>query len=56
MEPIDVVTTTISNVVTTTTVTTTQQTIKTVDGVVQSVQENATSQNSTTFSSEVKTK
>ncbi|XP_076233089.1 nucleosome-remodeling factor subunit NURF301 E(bx) isoform X2 [Calliopsis andreniformis] len=55
-EHVDVVTTTTSNVVTTTTtVTTTQHTIKTVDGVVKSMQENTTSQNSVTFSSEVKT-
>ncbi|KAF3427886.1 hypothetical protein E2986_08829 [Frieseomelitta varia] len=51
----NVVTTTTNNVVTTTTVTTTQQTIKTVDGVVQSMQERTSSQNSVTFSSEVKT-
>ncbi|CAK9823195.1 Nucleosome-remodeling factor subunit NURF301 [Anthophora retusa] len=54
-EHVDVVTTTTSNIVTTTTITTTQQTIKKVDGVVQSVQENTTSQNSVAFSSEVKT-
>ncbi|XP_006608523.1 nucleosome-remodeling factor subunit NURF301 isoform X2 [Apis dorsata] len=51
---IDVVTTT-NNIVTTTTVTTTQQTIKTIDGIVQSMQESTSSQNSVTFSSEVKT-
>lgn len=51
----NVVTTTTNNVVTTTTVTTTQQTIKTVDGIVQSMQERTSSQNSVTFSSEVKT-
>ncbi|CAL7947538.1 unnamed protein product [Xylocopa violacea] len=49
------VVTTTNSIVTTTTVTTTQQTIKTVDGVVQSMQENKTSQNSVIFSSEVKT-
>ncbi|XP_015431575.1 PREDICTED: nucleosome-remodeling factor subunit NURF301 [Dufourea novaeangliae] len=54
-EHVDIVTTTTSNVVTTTTVSTTQQTVKTVDGVVQSKKENTTSQNSVTFSSEVKT-
>ncbi|KAK9296382.1 hypothetical protein QLX08_009595 [Tetragonisca angustula] len=51
----NIITTTTNNVVTTTTVTTTQQTIKTVDGVVQSMQERTSSQNSVTFSSEVKT-
>ncbi|XP_054008049.1 nucleosome-remodeling factor subunit NURF301 isoform X1 [Hylaeus anthracinus] len=55
LEPVDTVTTTTSNVVTTTTVTTTQQTVKTVDGVVKTLQENTTSQNSVTFSSETKT-
>ncbi|XP_048270698.1 nucleosome-remodeling factor subunit NURF301 isoform X2 [Bombus terrestris] len=50
-----VVTTTTNNIVTTTTVTTTQQTIKSVDGVIQSMQESTSSQNSVTFSSEVKT-
>ncbi|XP_012142204.1 nucleosome-remodeling factor subunit NURF301 E(bx) isoform X2 [Megachile rotundata] len=50
-----VTTTTTSNVVTTTTVTTTQHTVKTADGVVKSTQESTTSQNSVTFSSEVKT-
>ena len=52
----NIITTTTNNVVTTTTVTTTQQTIKTVDGVVQSMQERTSSQNSVTFSSEVKTR
>lgn len=52
----NVVTTTTNNVVTTTTVTTTQQTVKTVDGVVQSMQERTSSQNSVTFSSDVKTR
>ncbi|XP_033322004.1 nucleosome-remodeling factor subunit NURF301 E(bx) isoform X1 [Megalopta genalis] len=52
---VDVVTTTTSSVVTTTTVTTTQQTVKTVDGVVQSMKENTSSKNSVSFSSEVKT-
>ncbi|XP_031848361.1 nucleosome-remodeling factor subunit NURF301 E(bx) isoform X4 [Nomia melanderi] len=54
-ENTDTVTTTTNNVVTTTTVTTTQQTVKTVDGVVQSMRENTTSQNSVTFSTETKT-
>ncbi|XP_076674855.1 nucleosome-remodeling factor subunit NURF301 E(bx) isoform X2 [Andrena cerasifolii] len=53
-DPVDVVTTTTSNVVTTTTVTTTQHTVKTVDGVVQTMKESTTSKNSVTFSSEVK--
>ncbi|KAG7208953.1 hypothetical protein KM043_015126 [Ampulex compressa] len=54
VDNVDVVTTTTSNVVTTTTVTTTQQTVKTVGGVIHSVQENTTSQNSVNFASETK--
>ncbi|XP_046429162.1 nucleosome-remodeling factor subunit NURF301 isoform X3 [Neodiprion fabricii] len=46
---------TTSNVVTTTTVTTSQQTIKTVDGVVQSSQESLSSRNSVSVASETKT-
>ncbi|XP_012254800.2 nucleosome-remodeling factor subunit NURF301 isoform X2 [Athalia rosae] len=46
---------TTSSVVTTTTVTTSQQTIKTVDGVVQSLQEISSSQNSVSVTSETKT-
>ncbi|XP_046745032.1 nucleosome-remodeling factor subunit NURF301 isoform X7 [Diprion similis] len=57
VEDKNVVTTikTTSNVVTTTTVTTSQQTIKTVDGVVQSLQESLSSRNSVSVASETKT-